>query len=364
MLKQRFLGGAFGRKSKPDFAVEAALVAKAVGKPVKMVWTREDDVRHGYYHTVSAQRVNVAVEQGAVTAWKHKAAYPSIGATFNPAADAPGNFELGLGLLDMPFDMPNLQVDAGRAPAHVRIGWMRSVTNIQQAFAVGSMVDEIAQGEGKNTADVWHELIGSDRQINPADDLVITDPEAERQPSYSNYGESLDRHPLDTGRLKSVLDKVVELSGYGREMPKGKGIGISVHRSFVSYVACAVEVTVEDGELKVDNAWMAIDCGVAVNPDRIVAQMEGAVLFGMSIAMHGEISMEKGATVQGNFDTYPVCRMSECPPVGVAIIESDAVPGGVGEPGVPPVAAALTNAIFAASGKRIRRLPIGNQLSA
>ncbi|MBL4790033.1 MAG: xanthine dehydrogenase family protein molybdopterin-binding subunit, partial [Kordiimonadaceae bacterium] len=319
-VEATLLGGAFGRKSKPDFAVEAAVLAKHAGKPLKMVWTREDDMRHGYFHTVTAQRVKAAVKDGKVTAWKHKAAYPSIGSTFNPAANGPGGFEMGLGLLDMPFECENLQVDAGEAKAHVRIGWLRSVANIQQAFAVGSFVDEIAHGEGKNTADMWMELIGSDRKFNPSPEVTGNDPLNPRSPGYSNYGESLDRHPLDTARLKAVLQKVVQMSGYGKDMPKGRGIGISVQRSFVSYVASAVEVEVSDsGELTIPRAWMAVDCGTYVNPDRVRAQMEGAVLFGMSIALYGEITAEKGQIVQGNFDTYELCRMSESPFVEVAL---------------------------------------------
>ncbi len=356
-VHSQLLGGAFGRKSKPDFAAEAAILAKVAGKPVKMVWTREDDVRHSYYHTIAAQRVRVGVDDmGMVNAWHHRAAYPSIGETFDAAATGPSDFELSLGLTDMPWQCEHLQVEACDAPSHVRIGWLRSVANIQQFFAVGSMVDEIAKAQNEDTYEYWMQLIGDDRVINPADDIA-------EGGVYPNYGESADRFPIETARLKAVLSQVKDMSQYGRTMPKGKGMGIAVHRSFVSYVACAVEVSVTDsGMPKVDKAWIAIDCGLAVNPDRVKAQMEGAVIFGISIAMHGKVTAEDGRIVESNYDRYPVARIDETPVTEVHIMDVDAPPGGVGEPGVPPVVAAIAQAVSQATGQRVRRLPIADMI--
>ena len=200
---------------------------------------------------------------------------------------------------------------------------------------------------------MWVKLIGKDRHANPADDGA----------KHSNYGESLDTHPYDTGKLKAVLKKAADMAGWGRKLAKGHGLGISVHRSFASFVATVVEVSVIGDELKVLKVWTAVDCGQGVNIDRIKSQMEGSMIFGMTIALHGELTMKDGATVEGNFDTCQITRIDEAPEVEVHVMEGNAAPGGVGEPGVPPVAAALMNAVFAASGKRVRQLPLKQQLS-
>ncbi|MDA1064418.1 MAG: molybdopterin-dependent oxidoreductase, partial [Proteobacteria bacterium] len=346
------LGGGFGRKSKPDFVAEAALLAQKSGKPVKVTWTREDDIRHGYFHSESCQYLRGAIDaDGNTTAWLQRTAFPSIFATFGPA-DGPAAMELGLGCVDNPYAIENMQIESCKATAHFRIGWLRSVCNVFHAFAANSFAAELAHLAGRDPKDYLLELIGGDRHVIPADSGG----------EYDNYGQDIGEHPIDTARLKAVLEKAASMANWGRTLPRGSGLGIAVHRSFLAYVATAAEVSVSDaGALKVEEMWTVIDAGTVVNPDRVTAQMEGAGIFGMSLTLHGEITGTSGAIVQGNFDSYPVVRMNEAPTaIHVHVMPSGARPGGVGEPGVPPVAPAICNAIFAATGKRVRELPLRN----
>ncbi len=352
------LGGGFGRKSKCDYAIEAALLSKELGTPVKVQWTREDDVQHDFLHTVSVERIEAGLDKsGKVIAWRHRSAAPSIGSTFGPNATHQLGLELGMGLVDMPFEIANVQCENPEAVAHTRIGWFRSVSNVPRAFAVQSMVGEIAHATGRDQKVVLLELIGSPRilKLDSVKDLW-------------NYGEPYDSYPIDTARLRRAVEVVAEKGGWGRSVPKGHGLGIAVHRSFVSYIATIVEVAVDDkGKLSVPRVDTAIDCGTYINPDRIQSQIEGAAIMGLSLAKYGEITFKDGRVQQKNFDDYPVVRMDEAPLVTNVHIVPPAVgtpPSGVGEPGVPPFAPALTNAIFAATGKRIRALPIGKQLEA
>ncbi|HVX75601.1 MAG TPA: molybdopterin cofactor-binding domain-containing protein [Bradyrhizobium sp.] len=350
------LGGGFGRKSKCDYALEAALLSKELGVPVKVQWTREDDVRHDFLHTVSAERIEAGLDKnGKVIAWRHRSVAPSIGSTFaaNTVHQAP--FELGMGFVDMPFEIANVQCENPEAAAHTRIGWFRSVSNIPHGFAVQSMVGELAHATNRDPKDMLLELIGSPRivKLDSVKDLW-------------NYGEPYDSYPIDTARLRKAVEVVADKGEWGRSVPKGHGLGIAVHRSFVSYIATIVEVAVDDkGKLTVPRVDTAIDCGTYVNPERIKSQIEGAAIMGLSLAKYGEITFKDGKVQQGNFDDFPVIRIDEAPVVtNVYIIEPgpDTPPSGVGEPGVPPFAPALINAIFAATGKRIRALPIGKQL--
>jgi len=352
------LGGGFGRKSKCDFALEAALLSKELGVPIKVQWTREDDIRHDFLHTVSVERIEAGLDKaGKVIAWRHRSAAPTIASTFAAGASHAASFELGMGLVDMPFEIANIQCENPEVKAHTRIGWFRSVSNIPRAFAVQSMVGELAQATNRDQKTMLLELIGSPRIVN-----------LDSVKDLWNYGEPYDSYPIDTGRLRRVVEYVAEKGGWGRTVPKGHGLGIAAHRSFVSYIATIVEASVDEkGKLTVHQVDTAIDCGTFVNPERIQSQVEGAAIMGLSLAKHGEITFKDGRVQQSNFDGFRVIRMDEAPlvtNVHIVPVDADTPPSGAGEPGLPPFAPALINAIFAATGKRIRSLPIGKQLEA
>ncbi len=348
-LHVTFFGGGFGRKSKPDFIVEAALLSKAANAPVRVQWTREDELHHSYYHTHSAQALAAALDaNGSITAWRHRVAYPSISATFQAGVEHPSGGELGQGLLDLPLAIPNVRMETGAAPAHVRIGWMRSVCNVQQAFAVQSFIAELAYATKRDPRDMLLAVLGPPRAIDAASQGVD---------KISNYGAPLAKHPIEIERYRNVIDRVTSAAGWG----KRGDLGLAVHRSFLSYIAV---VAAADPRGRITEAWVAIDAGLIVNADRVRSQMEGAFVFAMSSAMHGELTWKRGATVQTNFHDYRLVRMAEAPrKIHVEIVRSDRPPGGVGEPGVPPVAPAIANAIFAATGKRIRRFPFARELA-
>ena len=346
------LGGAFGRKSFPDFAVEAAVLSKKTGKPVKVVWSREDDIKFSTYHSVSAMYMKAALgDDGKPTAWLQRTVFPPIGSTFDDKATYSDAGELGLGFSDLPFAIPNHRSENGPATAHVRIGWFRSVANIYHAFAIQCFQDELAHQAGKDPVEYALALLGPNRVI----------PKSELPKDYSNYGHSYDEYPIDTARFKRVVQLAAEKSGWGKtKSGNGAGVGLALHRSFLTYVASVVQMHLDDaGRVHVDRVDTALDAGTVVNPAMVKNQFEGAAVMGTSVALYGSITATNGAIDQGNFDTYPVARMNTAPRVvNVHIMESDALPGGVGEPGLPAFAPALCNAVFAATGKRIRELPL------
>ncbi|MCU1716611.1 xanthine dehydrogenase family protein molybdopterin-binding subunit [Pseudomonas sp. 5P_3.1_Bac2] len=351
------LGGGFGRKSKPDYMVEAAILAKELeGQPVRVQWTREDDIHHSYFHTVSAEYLKAGLDKGGLPqAWLHRTVAPTITSLFGPNMTYEGGFELGMGFSNTAFAIPNIRQENPAAQAHARIGWYRAVSNIPHAFAIQSFVDELAHKAGQDPLKYQLELLGADRKINPT---TLGD--------TWNYGESPVLYPVDTARIKGVLQAAAKGAGWGRKLAKGRGLGIAVHYSFVTYVAAVLEVEVkDDGSLIVHKADIAVDCGARINPERIRSQLEGACVMGIGNAVLGEITFKDGKAQQDNFHMYEVARINLAPKeVAVHFVtpEGEVPMGGIGEPGIPPIAPALCNAIFAATGKRIRELPVRFQL--
>ena len=342
------LGGAFGRKSKPDYAAEAAVLSKNLGKPVKVTWSREDDIHHDFYHSVAAMYMKAATDaKGRPTAWLQRAVFPPIFSTFDGKSTY-GDLEMTMGWNDLPFDIPNHRAENGEATAHVRIGWMRSVANVYHAFAAQSFLDELAAAAKRDRIEYYLDVLGPARVIDlgPA------------------FAQTAAKFPLDTARMRRVVETVAEKSGWAaKKSSAGHGYGFAAHWSFLSYVAAVVEVKVDaEGKVTIPRVDIAIDTGQVIHPDRVRAQFEGAAVFGTSIAMMGEITAKGGRIQQSNYNNYLVARMPEAPyETHIHMVSSDAPPAGVGEPGVPVMAPAICNAIFAATGKRIRELPIRKQ---
>jgi isoquinoline 1-oxidoreductase beta subunit len=350
------LGGGFGRKSKPDYVAEAAVLSKKVGRPVKVVWTREDDIKFDYYNAVAAMYFKAVTDtKGRPTAWLQRSVFPPITSIFDVNAVYGDPPHLAQGWTDVPYDIPNLQIENGPAKAHVRIGWMRSVANIYHAFGVQCFTDELAHRAGRDPLEYLLDLIGPARVL----DFTNVD--------YPNYGAPYSTYPWETARLRHVTELVAGKAEWGKRVSgKGHGFGIAAHRSFLTYVATVVEVEVSDsGEISIPRVDVALDAGQVVHPEVTRAQFEGAAVFGTSIVRHGQITAKNGAIEQSNFNNYPVARINEVPrQTNVHIVESSAPPAGVGEAGVPPFIAALCNAISAATGKPIRELPIAKHILA
>jgi len=325
-------GGAFGRKFKCDYVHEAAVISEKTGVPIQLIWSREEDMRTGYYHSINAQHIEASMdENGEVTGWLHRAAFPSITSLFNPSLERATDRNLG-DVTNHLFGVENFRVESGDAKAHTRIGWYRAVYAIFYGFAFGTFADELAHKAGKDSLSFVNQLFDNNKNKEQQEQVK---------------------------RAKEILAVAANKSDWHNraKLPKNQGIGLAVHYSFQSYVAMAVHVEVNGDDIKVLNVDCAIDCGQVLNLDGATAQMEGAVVMGMSLALSTEITFKDGAVVNSNFHDYPVMRITDMPNVRVHIPESDEKPTGLGEPGVAPFAPALSNAVFAATGKRYRDLP-------
>ena len=338
------IGGGFGRRLCIDYGVEAALVSRAAGTPVKVIWTRDDDIRHDYYRPISHHRLRAGLDsQGQITSWLHHIAAPSTDSTFvgGEVPDTGGTEIAGTGLPN--GIVPNYLLQQSFLHTAVPRGYWRAVDMNWNHFAVQCFIDEIAAATGKDPLALRRQLIATKQK--PAGEA-------------DNEGDA----PVNVDRLLGVLNLVAEKSEWGKPLPAGRGRGIAGLYGFGSYVAHVAEVTVaKDGTLRVDRVVVAVDCGQVINPDLVAAQIEGGVVFGLTSALYDEITIQNGQVQQTNFDNYPMLRIADMPKVEVHIVPSHESPGGIGEPGVPSTAPAVANAIFAATGKRLRRLPFQTQ---
>jgi isoquinoline 1-oxidoreductase beta subunit len=319
-----YLGGGFGRRGEQDFVIDAIETSRAVGAPVKVLWTREDDIQHDFYRPATYNRLAAALDkQGMPVAWRHRIAGPSISQRDATARETSGSdFSATEGALNLPYAIPNILVSYARVNSAVPVGYWRSVASSQNAFITECFLDEVAAAGGKDPYALRRALLG------------------------------------EQARLRAVLELAAAKADWGSPAAAGRFRGIAVAESFRSYVAQVAEVSIAGGQPRVHRVVCAIDCGMTVNPDTIAAQMESAIVFGLTAALKGEISIADGRVVQSNFHDYPLLGFDECPDIEVYIVPSEADPGGVGEPGTPPIAPAVANAVFAATGNPVRRLPI------
>ena len=334
------MGGGFGRRYQADFVMEAAQVAKATGKPVMVLWTREDDMQHDFYRPASYHRLQGAVgADGKLAAWKHFQTSTSIAAMWEAKGEENAeNSEFGTAVF-IPYWTPNFRVEYTLAKSGVPRAWWRSVEHSTSGFVVECFVDEMATAAGVDPYEYRLRLIGDDRQI----------------PDFANPKEG---KPLNTARQKGVLKLAAEKAAWGTPLPKGVARGIAGYYSFQSYTACVAEVSFKDKVVKVNRLVYAVDCGRPVNPAGVRAQVESAAIYGLSATLHDAITIGGGRVEQANFNDYKMPRIADTPKTEVYVVGSNEEPTGIGEPGLPVVGAAVSNALYALTGKRVRRLPI------